>query len=43
VSAAVLEAEKKFRRVQGCRDIAKLMKALERVQAEDEAAAQRVA
>jgi transposase-like protein len=43
VSAAILEAEKKFRRVQGYRDIAKLMKALETFEAEDEAAARRVA
>jgi transposase-like protein len=43
VSAAIVEAEKKFRRVQGYRDIAKLMKALERFEAEDEAAAERVA
>jgi len=43
VSAAIVEAEKKFRRVQGYRDIAKLMKALETFEAEDEAAAQRVA
>ena len=43
VSAAVLEAEKKFRRVQGYRDIPMLMKALEAFEAEDEAAAQRVA
>ena len=43
VSAAILEAEKKFRRVQGYRDIAKLMKALERFEAENEAAAKRVA
>jgi putative transposase len=43
VSAAILEAEKQFRRVQGYRDIPKLMKALERFEAEDEAAAQRVA
>jgi transposase-like protein len=43
VSAAILEAEKKFRRVQGYRDIAKLMEALETFEAEDEAAARRVA
>jgi hypothetical protein len=43
VSAAIQEAEKKFRRVQGFRDIEKLMKALKRVEAEDEAAAKRVA
>ncbi|UCG85007.1 MAG: transposase [Gemmatimonadota bacterium] len=43
VSAAILESEKKFRRVQGYRDIAKLIKALEWLEAEDEAAAERVA
>ena len=43
VSAAILEAEKQFRRVQGYRDIVKLMKALETFEAEDEAAARRVA
>jgi transposase-like protein len=43
VSAAIVEAEKTFRRVQGYRDIAKLMKAIERFEAEDEAAAERVA
>ena len=43
VSAAIIEAEKKFRRVQGYRDIPKLMKALEVFEAEEEAAAQRVA
>jgi transposase-like protein len=43
VSAAIQEAEKKFRRVQGLRDIEKLMKALEGFEAEDEAAAKRVA
>ena len=43
VSAGILEAEKKFRRVQGYRDIAKLMKALETFEAEDDAAARRVA
>ena len=43
VSTAIQEAEKKFRRVQGFRDIEKLMKALERVETEDEAAAKRVA
>jgi transposase-like protein len=43
VSAAIQEAEKKFRRVQGFRDIEKLTKALKRVEAEDEAAAKRVA
>ncbi len=43
VSAAIQEAQKKFRRVQGYRDIAKLTKALEGIEAEDEAAAKRVA
>jgi hypothetical protein len=43
VSASILEAETKFRRVQDHRDIAKLMKALEPFEAKDEAAAQRVA
>jgi len=43
VSAAIQEAEKKFRRVQGYRDIEKLTKALEAIEAEDEAAAKRVA
>ncbi len=43
VSAAIQEAEKKFRRVQGYRDIKKLTKALEGIEAEDEAAASRVA
>jgi hypothetical protein len=42
VSASILEAEKKFRRVQGYRDIAKLMKALDPFEAIDEAAARRV-
>ncbi len=43
VGAAIVEAEKKFRRVQGYRDIEKLTKALEGIEAEDEAAAERVA
>jgi putative transposase len=43
VSAAIQEAEKKFRRVQGFRDIEKLTKALEAIEAEEEAAAKRVA
>lgn len=43
VSAAIQEAEKKFRRVQGFRDIEKLTKALEAIEAEDKAAAKRVA
>jgi len=43
VGAAIVEAEKKFRRIQGWRDIAKLTKVLERIEAEDEALARRVA
>ena len=43
VSAATQEADKKFRRVQGYRDIEKLTKALEGIEAEEEAAAKRVA
>ena len=43
MSAAIQEAEKKFRRVQGYRDIEKLTKALEETETEDEAAAKRVA
>ena len=43
VSAAIQEAEKKFRRVQGYRDIETLTKALEGIEAEDEATAKRVA
>jgi transposase-like protein len=43
VSAGIVEAEKKFRRVQGYRDIAKLMKSLELIEAKEEAAAERVA
>jgi transposase-like protein len=43
VSAAILEAERKFRRVQGNCDIPKLMKALEAFEAEDGAAGQCVA
>ena len=43
MSAAVQEAQKKFRRVPGYRDIAKLTKALEGIEAEDEAAAKRAA
>ena len=43
VSAAIVEAEKRFRRVRDYRQIAKLMKALETFEAEDEAAAWRVA
>jgi len=43
VSAAIVEAEKKFRRVQGWRDIEKLVRALDAIQQEQEATAQRVA
>jgi len=43
VSAAIQEAQKKFRRVQGYRDLEKLTKALEGIEAEDQAAAERVA
>ncbi len=43
VSAAIVEAEKKFRRVQGWRDIEKLIRALGVFEAEQEAASERVA
>ncbi len=43
VSAAIVEAGKKFRRVQGWRDIEKLVRALEVFEAEQEATAERVA
>ncbi len=43
VSAAIVEAEKKFRRVQGWRDIEKLVTALEVLEDKDQAAAERVA
>ncbi|MHC4710008.1 MAG: IS256 family transposase [Planctomycetota bacterium] len=43
VSAAVVEAEKKFRRVQGWRDIEKLVRALDLIEAKEEATAERVA
>jgi len=43
VSAAVVEAEKKFRRVQGWRDIEKLVRALAVIEAKEEATAERVA
>ncbi|MCG8592146.1 MAG: IS256 family transposase [Proteobacteria bacterium] len=43
VSAAIVEAEKKFRRVQGWRDIEKLARALTVFEAKEEAAAERVA
>lgn len=43
VSAAIVEAGKKFRRVQGWRDIEKLVRALTLFEAKEEATAQRVA
>jgi transposase-like protein len=43
VSAAIVEAEKKFRRVQGWRDIEKLVRALNVIEAKEEATAERVA
>ena len=43
VSAAIVEAEKKFRRVQGWRDIKKLVRALDAIQQKQEAEAKRVA
>ncbi len=43
VSAAIVEAEKKFRRVQGWRDIEKLVRALELFETERRAVAERVA
>ena len=43
VSAAIVEAEEKFRRVQGWRDIAKLVTALEELEPNEEATAQRIA
>ena len=43
VSAAIVEAEKKFRRVHGWRDITKLVSALDELEAKEEAATDRVA
>jgi transposase-like protein len=43
VGAGIVEAEKKFRRIQGYRDIGKLMSALEALETKEEAAAERVA
>jgi transposase-like protein len=43
VSAAIVEAEKKFRRVQGWRDIEKLARALALIEDKEEATAKRVA
>ena len=42
-SAAIVEAEKSFRRVQGWRDIEKLITALSDLENKEEAAAERVA
>jgi hypothetical protein len=43
ISAAIVEAEKKFRRVQGWRDIKKLVQALKAIEQKHEAKAKRVA
>ena len=43
VSAAIVEAEKKFRRVQGWRDLEKFIRALEVKEQKQEAIAKRVA
>ena len=43
VSAGIVEAEKKFRRIQGFRDIEKLTRALDAIETREEAAAKRVA
>ena len=43
VSAAIVEAEKKFRRVQGWREIEKLVRALDLFESKEEATAERVA
>jgi hypothetical protein len=43
VSGAIVEAEKKFRRVQGWREIEKLVRALDATQQKQEAAVQRIA
>jgi len=43
VSAAIVEAERKFRRVQGWRDIKILITALSELESEEEEAAERVA
>ena len=43
VSAAILEAEKKFRRVQGWKDIQKLIRSLNALETNEEAIAERVA
>ena len=43
VSAGIVEAEKNFRRIQGFRDIEKLTRALDAMETNEEAAAERVA
>ena len=43
VSAAIVEAEKRFRRVQRWRDIEKLMRAVALIEDKEEATAERVA
>ena len=43
VSAAIVEAEKKFRRVHGWRDIANLVTALSELEAKEETTTERVA
>ncbi len=43
IKAAIVEAEKKFRRVQGWRDIEKLVTALKAIESKQEAEARRVA
>ena len=43
VSAGIAEAEKKFRRIQGYRDIEKLTRVLDAIETNEEAAAERVA
>ena len=43
VSASIVEAEKKFRRVQGWQDISKLARALDALHPQEEATAERVA
>ena len=43
VNAAIVEAEKKFRRVQGWQDVSKLVRALDALHPQEEAIAERVA
>jgi hypothetical protein len=43
VSAAIVEAEKKFRRIQGWREIKKLVQALTAIEQQQQAKAKRVA